>query len=115
MNRIVLRANIRQVTSIQCGRYPEGSCGIDEALLEKIDVGEFEKIELHNVNSGERVPTYFIRDKRGTGDISFNSSAVCNWLVGDFFIIYASDFSNNAKPVPKGVGRFVGSDTKLPD
>ncbi|MFD2272651.1 aspartate 1-decarboxylase [Undibacterium arcticum] len=43
------------------------------------------KIELHNVNSGERVPTYFIRDKRGTGDISFNSSAVCNWLVGDFF------------------------------
>ncbi|MCA1325232.1 aspartate 1-decarboxylase [Herbaspirillum sp. alder98] len=87
MQRIMLRAKIHRATVTQCDLNYEGSCGIDEDLLEAADMREFEKIELYNVNNGERFSTYAIRGKRGSGEISLNGAAARRAQLGDLLII----------------------------
>jgi aspartate 1-decarboxylase len=87
MQRIMLRAKIHRVAVTQCDLNYEGSCGIDEDLLEAADIREFEKIELYNVNNGERFSTYAIRGKRGSGEISLNGAAARKAHLGDLLII----------------------------
>ncbi|KAF1035584.1 MAG: Aspartate 1-decarboxylase [Herbaspirillum frisingense] len=87
MQRIMLRAKIHRASVTQCDLNYEGSCGIDEDLLEAADIREFEKIELYNVNNGERFSTYAIRGKRGSGEISLNGAAVRLAHLGDLLII----------------------------
>ena len=87
MQRIMLRAKIHRASVTQCDLNYEGSCGIDEDLLDAPDICEFEKIELYNVNNGERFSTYAIRGKRGTGEISLNGAAARLAQLGDLLII----------------------------
>ena len=87
MQRIMLRAKIHRATVTQCDLNYEGSCGIDEELLEAADIREFEKIELYNVNNGERFSTYAIKGKRGSGEISLNGAAARLAHLGDLLII----------------------------
>ena len=87
MQRIMLRAKIHRASVTQCDLNYEGSCGIDEDLLEAADIREFEKIELYNINNGERFSTYAIRGKRGTGEISLNGAAARLAQLGDLLII----------------------------
>jgi len=87
MQRIMLRAKIHRATVTQCDLNYEGSCGIDEDLLEAADIREFEKIELYNINNGERFSTYAIRGKRGSGEISLNGAAARRAHLGDLLII----------------------------
>jgi aspartate 1-decarboxylase len=87
MQRIMLRAKIHRATVTECDLNYEGSCGIDENLLEAADIREFEKIELYNVNNGERFSTYAIKGKRGTGEISLNGAAARKAHLGDLLII----------------------------
>lgn len=87
MQRIMLRAKIHRVTVTQCDLNYEGSCGIDEDLLEAADIREFEKIELYNINNGERFSTYAIKGARGTGEISLNGAAARRAHLGDLLII----------------------------
>ena len=65
----------------------EGSISIDQALMVAADIREFEKIELYNVNNGERFSTYAIRGKRGSGEISLNGAAARRAHLGDLLII----------------------------
>ncbi len=87
MQRIMLRAKIHRATVTQCDLNYEGSCGIDEDLLDAADIREFEKIELYNVNNGERFSTYAIKGKRGSGEISLNGAAARLAHLGDLLII----------------------------
>jgi len=87
MQRIMLRAKIHRATVTQCDLNYEGSCGIDEDLLDAADIREFEKIELYNINNGERFSTYAIRGKRGSGEISLNGAAARRAHLGDLLII----------------------------
>jgi len=87
MQRIMLRAKIHRATVTQCDLHYEGSCGIDENLLEAADIRECEKIELYNVNNGERFSTYAIPGKRGSGEISLNGAAARRAHLGDLLII----------------------------
>ncbi|TWG78709.1 L-aspartate 1-decarboxylase [Cupriavidus gilardii J11] len=87
MQRIVLRAKLHRVTVTQADLHYEGSCGIDEDLLDAADMKEYEKIELYNVNNGERFSTYIIKGKRGTGEISLNGAAARRAHLGDHLII----------------------------
>ena len=87
MQRIMLRAKIHRASVTQCDLNYEGSCGIDEDLLEAAGIREFEKIELYNINNGERFSTYAIRGKRGTGEISLNGAAARLAQLGDLLII----------------------------
>jgi aspartate 1-decarboxylase len=87
MQRIMLRAKIHRATVTQCDLNYEGSCGIDEDLLDAADMREFEKIELYNVNNGERFSTYVIKGQRGSGEISLNGAAARLAHLGDLLII----------------------------
>lgn len=87
MQRVMLRAKIHRATVTQCDLHYEGSCGIDMDLLEAANIVEFEKIELYNVNNGERFSTYAIHGKRGTGEISLNGAAARRAHLGDLLII----------------------------
>jgi len=87
MQRIMLRAKIHRATVTQCDLNYEGSCGIDQDLLEAADIREFEKIELYNINNGERFSTYAIVGKRGSGEISLIGAAASLAQLGDLLII----------------------------
>ena len=65
MQRVMLRAKLHRATVTEADLNYEGSCGIDEDLLEAADMKEFEYIELYNVNNGERFSTYIIKAARG--------------------------------------------------
>ena len=87
MQRNMLRAKIHRATVTQCDLNYEGSCGIDENLLEAADIREFEKIEIYNVNNGVRFSTYAIRSPRGSGAIALNGAAARLAHLGDLLII----------------------------
>ena len=67
----------------------EGSCAIDENLLEASGIHEFEAIDIWNVTNGERFSTYAIKAERGSGIISVNGSAARRACNGDIVIIAA--------------------------
>jgi aspartate 1-decarboxylase len=83
----MLRAKLHRATVTEADLHYEGSCGIDEDLMEAADMKEFEKIELYNVNNGERFSTYIIKAARGSGAIALNGAAARKAHVGDLLII----------------------------
>lgn len=87
MQRIMLRSKLHRVTVTQADLHYEGSCGIDVDLLEAADIWVNEKIELYNVNNGERFSTYAIPGVRGSGEISLNGAAARRAHLGDLLII----------------------------
>jgi aspartate 1-decarboxylase len=87
MQRIMLRAKIHRATVTECDLNYEGSCGIDENLLEAANIREFEKIEIYNVNNGERFSTYAIKAEAGSGAIALNGAAARLAHMGDLLII----------------------------
>jgi aspartate 1-decarboxylase len=87
MIRTLLKSKIHRVAVTQCELHYEGSCAIDEDLLDAADIAENEQIHIWNINNGERFITYAIRGKRGSGMISINGSAARRASVGDLVII----------------------------
>ena len=87
MQRVMLRAKLHRATVTEAILDYEGSCGIDEDLMDAADMKEFEYIELYNVNNGERFSTYIIKAPRGSGTISLNGAAARKATVGDLLII----------------------------
>jgi aspartate 1-decarboxylase len=89
----MLPAKLHRVTVTQADLHYEGSCGIDERLLEASGTLPFQHIELYNVSNGERFSTYAIRAERGSGAISLNGAAARKAMIGDLLIICAySDY-----------------------
>ena len=89
MFRTLLKSKIHRATVTDCELHYEGSCAIDEDLLEAADLAENEQIHVWNINNGERFVTYAIRGQRGSGIISLNGSAARRASVGDLVIIAA--------------------------
>jgi aspartate 1-decarboxylase len=81
-----------------------GSITIDEDLMEASNIIENEKVQVVNINNGERLETYVIKGERGSGEICLNGPAARKVAVGDVVIIisYASmDFEEAKKFSPK--------------
>jgi aspartate 1-decarboxylase len=97
-NRVMLRAKLHRATVTEADLHYEGSCGIDEDLMDAANMVEFERIELYNINNGERFSTYIIKAARGSGVISLNGAAARKAHVGDLLIIctYATMSEANA-------------------
>ena len=87
MFRTLLKSKIHRVAVTQCELHYEGSCAIDENLLEAANLVENEQIHIWNINNGERFVTYAIRAERGSGVVSVNGSAARRASVGDLLII----------------------------
>ncbi len=85
----LLSGKIHRATATHCELHYEGSCAIDENLLEAAGIHEFEAIDIWNVSNGARFSTYAIKAERGSGIISVNGSAARHACVGDILIIAA--------------------------
>lgn len=89
MLKTLLQAKLHRVRVTEADLNYEGSCGIDELLLEASGIAEFQYIEIYNVTNGERFATYAIRAPRGSGTISLNGAAARKAMLGDLLIICA--------------------------
>jgi aspartate 1-decarboxylase len=89
MLRTMLQAKLHCVRVSEADLHYEGSCGIDEALLDLSGLLENQYIEIYNVTNGERFATYVITAPRGSGTISLNGAAARKAMVGDELIIAA--------------------------
>jgi aspartate 1-decarboxylase len=87
--RTMLQAKLHRARVTQACLDYEGSCGIDEELLELSGILPNQYIELYNVTNGERFCTYAIKGKRGSGEISLNGAAARKAAIGDILIICA--------------------------
>ncbi len=87
MYRSLLKSKIHRVKATHCELHYEGSCAIDEDLMEAADIVENEEIHIWNIDNGERFTTYAIKGERGSGMISVNGSAARRACVGDLLII----------------------------
>lgn len=67
----------------------EGSCAIDEELLDLAGIREYEQIQIYNVTNGERFTTYAIRAEAGSRVFSVNGAAAHKAAPGDCIIICA--------------------------
>lgn len=76
----------------------EGSCAIDQTLLESANINEYEHLHIYNLNNGNRFTTYAIKAERNSGIISFNGAAAYQGKVNDKVIIcsYAKIEQNKA-------------------
>jgi aspartate 1-decarboxylase len=89
MRRTMLQAKLHRVKVTQCELEYEGSCAIDDDLLEASGLLPLQKIDIYNVNNGERFSTYVIRAERGSGVISLNGAAARKAQMNDILIIAA--------------------------
>jgi aspartate 1-decarboxylase len=85
----ILKSKIHRVTVTEANLNYMGSITIDENLMDAANLIENEKVQVVNVNNGERLDTYVIRGERGTGVICLNGPAARKANVGDIVIIMA--------------------------
>lgn len=83
----VLKSKIHRVTVTEADLNYIGSITIDESLLEASNMIEGEKVQIVNINNGERLETYIIKGERGSGNICLNGPAARRVAVGDVVII----------------------------
>lgn len=87
MQRTMLKSKLHRAHVTHSELHYEGSCAIDEALLEAANILEFEKIAIYNITNGERFSTYAIKAERHSGIISTNGAAAHKAKPGDMVII----------------------------
>ena len=99
----VLKSKIHRVKVTEANIDYIGSITIDEDLMDACNMIENEKVQVLNVNNGERLETYTIKGERGSGVVCLNGPAARKVVVGDIIIIvsYASmEFEEAKKFVP---------------
>ena len=87
MQRTMLKSKLHRATVTHSELHYEGSCAIDETLLDAANIHEYEQIQIYNITNGERFTTYAIRAQRDSGVISINGAAAHKANPGDMIII----------------------------
>ncbi len=87
MLREFLKAKIHRATITRANLDYSGSLTIDEEIMELAGIKEYEKIQVYNVNNGERLETYAIKGPRGSKAFELNGAAARKGMVGDKIII----------------------------
>ncbi len=83
----VIKSKIHRVTITGANLNYVGSITIDEDLMDAANIIENEKVQVLNINNGERLDTYVIKGKRGSGEICLNGAAARKVIVGDIVLI----------------------------
>ena len=99
MNIEILKSKIHKATVTEANLNYVGSITIDETLMEAANMIENEKVQVLNVNNGERLETYVIKGAKDSGVICLNGPAARKAAVGDVVVIisYASMDFEEAK------------------
>lgn len=83
----LLKSKIHRVKITQAELHYVGSITIDEDLMDAANIIANEKVQVVNVNNGERLETYVIKGERGSGQVCLNGPAARKAQVGDIVII----------------------------
>jgi aspartate 1-decarboxylase len=114
MQRFMMKSKIHRATVTDADLHYEGSISIDEKLLEEANMVPYEKVEIYDINNGERFSTYIITGERNSGTICLNGAAARKVAKGDLIIIatfVTVDDKESKNWVPKCV--FVDSKNKI--
>lgn len=83
----VLKSKIHRAEITEANLHYVGSLTLDEDLMDAANMIENEKVQVVNVNNGERLDTYLIKGKRGSGVCCLNGPAARKGMVGDVVVI----------------------------
>lgn len=83
----ILKSKIHRAVITEANLNYIGSLTLDEDLMDAANLIENEKIQVVNVNNGERLETYIIKGKRGSGTVCLNGPAARKGAEGDIVII----------------------------
>lgn len=100
----VLKSKVHRITITEANLNYVGSITIDEDIMDAANLIENEKVQVVNVNNGERLETYVIKGRRGSGTCCMNGPAARKAQVGDIVIIIAyahMDFEEAKKFAPR--------------
>ena len=91
MQITVLKSKISYATITDTELYYVGSITIDEDIMESANIRENERVQVVNLNNGERLETYVIKGERGSKVFALNGPAARKGMVGDsiFILTYA--------------------------
>lgn len=89
MDITMLKSKIHRATVVQAELSYVGSITVDEELLEAAGIYEYEKVQVVDINNGNRFETYCIAGERGSGMICLNGAAARCVQVGDLVILMA--------------------------
>jgi len=87
MMRIVLKSKIHRAKVTETNLNYVGSVTIDEELMEAADIIPGERVQILNINTGDRLETYAMPGRKGSGEICLNGAAARAASVGDLVII----------------------------
>ena len=87
MLQYMLKSKIHRATVIEADLNYEGSLTVDRDLMDAVGLYPYERVNIYNINNGERFDTYLIEGKPGTGMIGLNGAAARKGLPGDLIII----------------------------
>ena len=87
MTIAVLKSKVHRATITEANLNYVGSLTLDEDLMDAANMIENEKVQVVNVNNGERLDTYLIKGKRGSGVCCLNGPAARRGMVGDVVVI----------------------------
>lgn len=85
----ILKSKIHRVVVTAAELHYIGSITIDEDLMDAAGIMENEKVQVVNINNGERLETYVIKGKRGSGEVCLNGPAARKVQPGDIVIVIA--------------------------
>ena len=85
----VMRAKLHRLTVTQADLNYIGSISLDPDLIEAAGLVEGEKVQIVNINNGERIETYVITGERGSGQVCLNGPAARRVQPGDVVIVIA--------------------------
>lgn len=83
----IFKSKIHRATVTEANLNYVGSITLDEDLMDAAQIYPGEKLQIVNVNNGERLETYAIKGRRGSGDVCLNGAAARKAEVGDIVII----------------------------
>ena len=83
----VLKSKVHRAVITEANLNYVGSLTLDEDLMDAANLIENEKVQVVNVNNGERLETYIIKGKRGSGIVCLNGPAARRGMPGDIVVI----------------------------
>jgi aspartate 1-decarboxylase len=87
MNIDLLKSKVHRAVITEANLHYVGSLTLDEDIMDAANMIENEKVQVVNVNNGERIETYLIKGKRGSGVCCLNGPAARRGMVGDVVVI----------------------------
>jgi len=89
MFRLMCKSKIHRAKVTEVNLHYEGSITLDHRLMEAANILPYEKVQVLNINTGDRAETYAIEGQRGSGDVILNGALARMGQPGDYLIIIA--------------------------